>query len=81
MAHGDGPVQAHDRSSLRVLASTGEPWNEDPWHWYFNVVGEGRCPIINISGGTEVGACFLSPHVDGTDVGVLTRWPLARDGG
>jgi acetyl-CoA synthetase len=63
MAHGDEPVRAHDRSSLRVLASTGEPWNEDPWRWYFDVVGEGRCPIINISGGTEVGACFLSPHV------------------
>jgi acetyl-CoA synthetase len=63
MAHGDEPVRAHDRSSLRVLASTGEPWNDAPWQWYFDVVGEGRCPIINISGGTEVGACFLSPHV------------------
>ena len=63
MANGGEPVRAHDRSSLRVLASTGEPWNEDPWHWYFDVVGEGRCPVINISGGTEVGACFLSPHV------------------
>jgi acetyl-CoA synthetase len=63
MAHGDDAVLAHDRSSLRVLASTGEPWNEDPWRWYFDVVGEGRCPIVNISGGTEVGACFLSPHV------------------
>ena len=63
MAHGDEPVRAHDRSSLRVLASTGEPWNEAPWDWYFSVVGERRCPVINISGGTEVGACFLSPHV------------------
>ena len=63
MAHGDDPVRAHDLSSLRVLASTGEPWNEGPWHWYFDVVGGGRCPVINISGGTEVGACFLSPHV------------------
>jgi acetyl-CoA synthetase len=63
MAHGDEPVTAHDLSSLRVLASTGEPWNEDPWRWYFDVVGGGRCPVINISGGTEVGACFLSPHV------------------
>ena len=63
MAHGDAPVRAHDLSSLRVLASTGEPWNEAPWHWYFDVVGGGRCPVINISGGTEVGACFLSPHV------------------
>jgi acetyl-CoA synthetase len=63
MAHGDGPVRAHDLSSLRVLASTGEPWNEVPWRWYFDVVGGGRCPVVNISGGTEVGACFLSPHV------------------
>jgi acetyl-CoA synthetase len=63
MAHGDAPVRTHDLSSLRILASTGEPWNEAPWRWYFDVVGGGRCPIINISGGTEVGACFLSPHV------------------
>ena len=69
MAHGDEPVRAHDLSSLRVLASTGEPWNEDPWRWYFDVVGGGRCPVINISGGTEVGACFLSPHVVAADVG------------
>ncbi|HET9727892.1 MAG TPA: AMP-binding protein, partial [Acidimicrobiia bacterium] len=62
MANGDEPVTAHDRSSLRILASTGEPWNERPWRWYFDVVGESRCPVINISGGTEVGACFLSPH-------------------
>ncbi|HEX5615192.1 MAG TPA: AMP-binding protein [Acidimicrobiia bacterium] len=62
MAHGDDPVRAHDLSSLRILASTGEPWNEGPWRWYFERVGGGRCPVINISGGTEVGACFLAPH-------------------
>ena len=62
MAHGDDPVRAHDLSSLRILGSTGEPWNETPYRWFFDVVGGGRCPIINISGGTEVGACFLSPH-------------------
>jgi acetyl-CoA synthetase len=62
MPHGDAPVQAHDLGSLRILGSTGEPWNEKPWQWYFDVVGGGRCPIINISGGTEVGACFLAPH-------------------
>ncbi|MCA1833845.1 MAG: AMP-binding protein [Actinobacteria bacterium] len=61
--HGDEHVTKHDRSSLRVLGSTGEPWNPDPWLWFLNVVGEGRCPIINFSGGTEVGACFLSPMV------------------
>jgi acetyl-CoA synthetase len=63
MAKGDEPVAAHDLSSLRVLASTGEPWNEGPWRWFFERVGGARCPVINISGGTEVGACFLSPHV------------------
>jgi acetyl-CoA synthetase len=62
MPHGDDAVLAHDLSKLRILGSTGEPWNEDPWRWYLAVVGGGRCPIINISGGTEVGACFLSPH-------------------
>ena len=62
MTHGDGPVKAHDLAALRILGSTGEPWNEDPWRWYFEVVGGRRCPVINISGGTEVGACFLSPH-------------------
>ena len=62
MANGDAPVVAHDLSALRILGSTGEPWNDVAWRWYFSVVGRGRCPIINISGGTEVGACFLSPH-------------------
>ena len=62
MPHGDDVVGRHDLSRLRILGSTGEPWNEDPWRWYLDVVGGGRCPIINISGGTEVGACFLSPH-------------------
>ena len=62
MAHGEEPVRSHDLSALRILGSTGEPWNEGPWRWYFEVVGGGRCPVINISGGTEVGACFLSPH-------------------
>ena len=60
-SHGDEPVTAHDRSSLRILASTGEPWNPEPYRWLFDVGGDGRCPIINLSGGTEVGACFLSP--------------------
>jgi acetyl-CoA synthetase len=59
---GDDPVRSHDRSSLRILASTGEPWNPEPYRWFFDVVGDGRLPIINLSGGTEVGACFLSPH-------------------
>jgi acetyl-CoA synthetase len=60
-SHGEEPVREHDRSSIRILASTGEPWNPDPYAWLHEVVGEGRAPIINLSGGTEVGACFLSP--------------------
>lgn len=61
MKFGEEPVRRHDLSSLRILGSTGEPWNPAPWWWLFEHVGEKRCPIINLSGGTEVGACFLSP--------------------
>ncbi|MFN4219116.1 MAG: AMP-binding protein, partial [Candidatus Bipolaricaulia bacterium] len=61
MKFGEEPVRRHDLSSLRLLGSTGEPWNEAPWWWLFEQVGGKRCPIINLSGGTEVGACFLSP--------------------
>jgi acetyl-CoA synthetase len=50
----------HDRSSLRAFCTTGEPWNPDPYMWLHETVGESRVPIVNISGGTEVGACFLS---------------------
>ena len=54
MRSGEDPVRKHDTSSLFVLGSTGEPWNPDPWWWYFKNVGGSRCPIINYSGGTEV---------------------------
>ncbi|MBV9359138.1 MAG: AMP-binding protein [Chloroflexi bacterium] len=63
MRYGDGPVRAHDRSSLRVLGSSGEPWNPDPWRWYQDLVGEGRCPIINYSGGTEISGGILASSV------------------
>ena len=56
--HGD---PEDDLSSLRAFVTTGEPWNPDPYRWLFEQVGGSRCPIINCSGGTEVGACFLSP--------------------
>jgi acetyl-CoA synthetase len=61
--HGAELVERHDLSSLRVLVTTGEPWNPEPYRWLHEHVGGGRCPIINCSGGTEVGACFLSPTV------------------
>jgi acetyl-CoA synthetase len=47
--------------SLRILGSTGEPWDDTAWLWYFERVGRGRCPIINISGGTEIAGSFLFP--------------------
>jgi acetyl-CoA synthetase len=59
---GDEHPARHDLSSLRVFGSTGEPWNPEPYRWLSEVVGKGRLPIINISGGTEVGACFLTPY-------------------
>ncbi|MFX1330615.1 MAG: AMP-binding protein [Promethearchaeota archaeon] len=54
MTHGEGPVQKHDLSSLRIIGSTGEPWNPNPWMWLFEKVGGKRVPIVNYSGGTEV---------------------------
>lgn len=51
----------HDRSSLRILGSTGEILDRQAWLWYSSTFGEGRCPIMNISGGTEVIGCLLSP--------------------
>ena len=57
----DEDFGAHDLSSLRILGSTGEILDSDTWSWYFNTFGRGRCPIMNISGGTEVIGCLLSP--------------------
>ncbi|MEI2690805.1 MAG: AMP-binding protein [Anaerolineae bacterium] len=63
MQHGDDPVRKHDLSSLRLLASTGEPWNPAPWLWLFETVGGGRCPIINYSGGTEISGGIVMGNV------------------
>jgi acetyl-CoA synthetase len=58
LPHGD---PTSDLSSLRTFVTTGEPWNPEPYRWLFELVGRSRVPVINCSGGTEVGACFLSP--------------------
>lgn len=58
---GTAPLKKHDLSSIRIIGSTGEPWNPEPYRWCLKHVGGNRAPIINISGGTEIGACFLSP--------------------
>jgi acetyl-CoA synthetase len=62
-SHGDDVPAASDLSSVRVFGSTGEPWDEDSYLWLSRVVGGGAVPIINFSGGTEVGGSFLSPYV------------------
>jgi len=54
-------VKKHDLSSLRILGSTGEPWDPDSYMWFFENIGKKRCPVINISGGTEMVGCLLSP--------------------
>jgi len=53
------PFERHDLSSLRIFASTGEPWNPAPWWWLFEKVGNGKLPIINYSGGTEIAGGIL----------------------
>ena len=58
---GDEWVEDYDLSSLRLLGSTGEPWDPESWLWFYEEVGGGDTPIINISGGTEIMGCFLMP--------------------
>jgi acetyl-CoA synthetase len=60
MVHGPDPIRQHDISSLRVLGSTGEPWNPESWWWFFNEIGGGRLPLVNYSGGTEVSGGIVS---------------------
>ncbi|WP_436934735.1 AMP-binding protein [Halovenus marina] len=59
--HGEEWLMDHDLSSLRLLGSTGEPWDTESWRWFYDHVGGGDTPIINISGGTEIMGCFLMP--------------------
>jgi len=61
--YGEAPVRTHDLSSLRKLASTGEPWNPDSWLWLFRVVGKEKLPIINYSGGTEISGGILMGNI------------------
>ena len=63
MAHGQAMPARHDLTSLRVLGGTGEPWNPEPFTWYFKHVGGGRIPVINYTGGTEISGGILSGNV------------------
>jgi acetyl-CoA synthetase len=59
MPHGESHPRRHVLSSLRLFGSTGEPWNPEPYRWLFEVVGQGRLPIINYTGGTEISGGIL----------------------
>ncbi len=61
MRAGDAPVKATSRESLRLLGSVGEPINPEAWEWYFQVVGGGRCPIVDTWWQTETGGILISP--------------------
>ena len=61
MREGDGPVTKTDRSSLRLLGSVGEPINPEAWEWYYHVVGNARCPIVDTWWQTETGGILISP--------------------
>ena len=61
MREGDGPVKKWDRSSLRLLGSVGEPINPEAWMWYHEVVGDGRCPIVDTWWQTETGGILITP--------------------
>jgi len=61
MQGGDDPVKSTSRSSLRILGTVGEPINPEAWEWYYNVVGEGRCPIVDTWWQTETGGHMITP--------------------
>ena len=61
MREGEAPVKSADRSSLRLLGSVGEPINPEAWMWYHEVVGDGRCPIVDTWWQTETGGILITP--------------------
>ncbi|MFT4948224.1 MAG: acetyl-CoA synthetase [Natronomonas sp.] len=78
--HGTEYVEGHDLSSLRLLGSTGEPWDPESWEWFLDNIGGGDTPVMNISGGTEVFGCFLQPTpVHALKPGTLAAPALGMD--
>jgi acetyl-CoA synthetase len=75
MREGTAPVEKTSRSSLRLLGSVGEPINPEAWEWYYHVVGEMRCPIVDTWWQTETGAILITPLPGATDLkpGSATR--------
>jgi acetyl-CoA synthetase len=68
MSAGNGPVERTSRKSLRLLGSVGEPINPEAWQWYYDVVGEGRCPIVDTWWQTETGAIMITALPGATDL-------------
>ncbi|MFN4297269.1 MAG: acetate--CoA ligase [Brevundimonas sp.] len=68
MREGDDWVTKHDRSSLRLLGSVGEPINPEAWLWYHRVVGDGRCPVVDTWWQTETGGILISPLPGATEL-------------
>ena len=68
MRDGDGWPNKHDLSSLRILATVGEPINPEAWMWYYNVIGKGKCPIIDTYWQTETGGFMLTPLPGATPI-------------
>jgi acetyl-CoA synthetase len=68
MGQGDDFVTKYDRSTLRVLGSVGEPINPEAWNWYYHIVGEGRCPIVDTWWQTETGGIMITPLVGAIDL-------------
>ncbi len=75
MREGEAPVKATSRSSLRLLGTVGEPINPEAWEWYFHVVGDMRCPIVDTWWQTETGSILITPLPGATDLkpGSATR--------
>ncbi|MGA7295925.1 MAG: acetate--CoA ligase [Rhodanobacteraceae bacterium] len=67
MREGDDPVLKTSRKSLRVLGTVGEPINPEAWEWYFHVVGDGRCPVVDTWWQTETGGIMITPLPGATD--------------
>jgi acetyl-CoA synthetase len=68
MAHGDEPVKSSSRASLRILGSVGEPINPEAWEWYYRVVGDARCPVMDTWWQTETGGHMITPLPGVTDL-------------
>jgi acetyl-CoA synthetase len=68
MREGEGPVKATSRKSLRLLGTVGEPINPEAWEWYFHVVGDGRCPIVDTWWQTETGGAMIVPLPGASDM-------------